>query len=224
MKLTKLLYLPLVLLINGCTKDLVSTDYSEINPNIFPKSEADLKAMVNAAYYPLRGAYGDGIHSTSERGVMYIADATTEILHGKYGDQYLATLHNYKASDGLFTHYYDDFYNKISQMTLTIDLINQSTLSDDLNNINRNLLRNPVVIKVEEEIKNLDLIKQFAYLITEEKKGPLLRYIIKTQKIKQVLIFASSVHRADAIALKLSQNGASPRRIRNQFPFSAHAR
>ena len=132
MKLTKLLYLPLVLLINGCTKDLVSTDYSEINPNIFPKSEADLKAMVNAAYYPLRGAYGDGIHSTSERGVMYIADATTEILHGKYGDQYLATLHNYKASDGLFTHYYDDFYNKISQMTLTIDLINQSTLSDDL--------------------------------------------------------------------------------------------
>ena len=34
-----------------------------------------------------------------------------------------------------------------------------------------------------------------------------MRYIIKTQKIKQVLVFASSVHRADAIALKLSQNG-----------------
>jgi ATP-dependent RNA helicase RhlE len=87
------------------------------------------------------------------------------------------------------------------------NLLFSATLSDDLNNINRNLLRNPVVVKVEEEVKNLDLIKQFAYLIAEEKKGPLLRYIIKTQKIKQVLIFASSVHRADAIALKLSQNG-----------------
>ncbi len=132
MKLTKLLYLPLILLMNSCTKDLVSTDYSEINPNIFPKSEADLKAMVNAAYYPLRGSYGNGIYSTSEKGVMYLADATTEILHGKYGDQYTATLHNYQAADGSFTRYYDEFYNKISQMTLTIDLISQSTVSDDL--------------------------------------------------------------------------------------------
>lgn len=132
MKLYKLLYLPVILLINSCTKDLVSTDYSEINPNIFPKSEADLKAMVNAAYYPLRGAYVGGIFSTSEKGVMYLSDASTEILHGKYGDQNLASLQNYHATDEGFTHYYDDFYNKISQMTLTIDLINQSTLSDDL--------------------------------------------------------------------------------------------
>jgi ATP-dependent RNA helicase RhlE len=82
------------------------------------------------------------------------------------------------------------------------NLLFSATLSDDLNNINRNLLRNPLVVKVEEEVKNLDLIKQFAYLIAEEKKGPLLRYIIKQNKIKQVLVFTSSVHRADAVAVK----------------------
>lgn len=87
------------------------------------------------------------------------------------------------------------------------NLLFSATLSDDLNNINRNLLRNPVVVKVEEEVKNLDLIKQFAYLISEEKKGPLLRYIIKQNKIKQVLVFTSSVHRADAVAVKLNANG-----------------
>lgn len=87
------------------------------------------------------------------------------------------------------------------------NLLFSATLSDDLNNINRNLLRNPLVVKVEEEIKNLDLIKQFAYLITEEKKGPMLRYIIKQNKIKQVLVFTSSVHRADAVAVKLNANG-----------------
>ena len=87
------------------------------------------------------------------------------------------------------------------------NLLFSATLSDDLNNINRNLLRNPVVVKVEEEIKNLDLIKQFAYLISEEKKGPMLRYIIKQNKIKQVLVFTSSVHRADAVAVKLNANG-----------------
>ncbi len=132
MKKYKFLFLSMVVLLGGCTKDLVSVDYSEINPNIFPKSAADLDAMVNAAYYPLRGAYVGGIYSTSERGVMYLSDATTEILHGKYGDQNTASLQNYRPTDEGFTHYYDDFYNKISQMTTTIDLITRSTVSDDL--------------------------------------------------------------------------------------------
>ncbi|OJY83609.1 MAG: hypothetical protein BGP13_13520 [Sphingobacteriales bacterium 40-81] len=116
----------------SCTKDLVPIDYSEINPNIFPKSASDLEAMVNACYYPLRGAWGDGIFSTSERGVMFLSDATTEILHGKYGDQNIASLHNFQSYSTGFTRYYDDFYNKISRMTMTIDLISQSTVSEDL--------------------------------------------------------------------------------------------
>ena len=133
MKRFKLLFiLPVAILLNSCTKDLKSIDYSEINPNIFPKSAADLDAMVNAAYYPLRGAWFNGIFSTSERGVMFLSDASTEILHGKFGDQLTASLQNYRSTDNLFTRYYDDFYNKISSMTLTIDLIQRSTLTDDL--------------------------------------------------------------------------------------------
>ncbi len=124
--------LPFALLANSCTKDLVSIDYSEINPNIFPKSASDLEAMVNACYHPLRGSWGDGIFSTSERGVMFLSDATTEILFGKYGDQNLASLHNFIPASTGFTRYYDDFYNKISRMTITIDLISRSTVSDDL--------------------------------------------------------------------------------------------
>lgn len=132
MKKYKLFILSLAVLLSSCTKDLVSLDYSEINPNIFPKSAEDLEAMVNAAYYPLRGSYGNGIFSTSEKGVMYLSDATTEILYGVYGDQNLATLHNYRPTDAGFTHYYDDYYNKISMMTNTIDLITKSTVSDEL--------------------------------------------------------------------------------------------
>lgn len=122
----------LSLCIGGCTKDLKPIDYSEINPNIFPKSASDLEAMVNACYHPLRGSWGDGIFSTSERGVMYLSDATTEILFGKYADQGLASLHNYQPHNTGFTRYYDAFYNKISRMTLTIDLISQSTVSEEL--------------------------------------------------------------------------------------------
>jgi ATP-dependent RNA helicase RhlE len=86
-------------------------------------------------------------------------------------------------------------------------LFYSATLSNDLNNFNKHLLNHPVVIEVEAEAQNLDLIKQSAYLIEEEKKGPLLRYIIHNENIKQVLVFTSSVHRADAVAVKLNQNG-----------------
>jgi starch-binding outer membrane protein, SusD/RagB family len=132
MKSYKIIILSLIIVLSSCTKDLVTKDYAEINPNIFPKSAADVEAMVNACYYPLRGAWFDGIFSTSERGVMFLSDATTEILHGKYGDQLTASLHNYRPTDQLFTRYYDDFYNKISRMTLTIDLIENSTVGSDI--------------------------------------------------------------------------------------------
>jgi len=132
MKRYQLLLLSMVVLLGSCTKDLVSLDYSEINPAIFPKSAADLEAMVNAAYYPVRGSYANGIFSTSEKGVMFLSDATTETLYGPYGDQFTATLQNYHPTDASFTRYYDEFYNKISMMTNTIDLIQKSTVSDEL--------------------------------------------------------------------------------------------
>ncbi|HEX7411314.1 MAG TPA: RagB/SusD family nutrient uptake outer membrane protein [Bacteroidales bacterium] len=121
-----------VLLWGGCTKDLVPVDYSEINPSIFPQSEADVQAMVNACYYPLRGSWWDGINSTSERGIMFCLDATTEILSGKFDIQQYGHLLNFHPTDDLAVFFYDWYYNKISRMTLTIDLINESKVSDEI--------------------------------------------------------------------------------------------
>lgn len=87
------------------------------------------------------------------------------------------------------------------------NLLFSATLSDDINNINQLLLRNPVVIKIEPENDNIDLIQQLGYFVTEEKKGPLLRYLIKTNSLQQVLVFTSSVYKADAVADKLRKNG-----------------
>lgn len=86
-------------------------------------------------------------------------------------------------------------------------LLFSATLSNDINTINKNLLHDPLIIKVDEEIANLDLIEQTAYRITEEKKGPLLRYIIIHNELEQVLVFTSTVHRADMVAEKLNKNG-----------------
>jgi hypothetical protein len=120
------------MLLNSCTKDLVSIDYSEINPAIFPRSEADVEAMVNACYYPLRGAWWDGINTTSERGLMFAEDATTEILSGKYDIQQYGHLLNYTPTSEQATFFYDWYYNKVSLMTLTIDLITESKVSEEV--------------------------------------------------------------------------------------------
>ena len=133
MKMKKIfICLVTVLLWGGCTKDLVPVDYSEINPSIFPQSEADVQAMVNACYYPLRGSWWDGINSTSERGIMFCLDATTEILSGKFDIQQYGHLLNFHPTDELAVFFYDWYYNKISRMTLTIDLINESKVSDEI--------------------------------------------------------------------------------------------
>ncbi len=126
------LYIALLIGLNSCTKELVSIDYSEINPAIFPQSEADVEAMVNACYYPLRGAWWDGINTTSERGLMFAEDATTEILSGKYDIQQYGHLLNYTPTSEQATFFYDWYYNKISLMTLTIDLITESKVSEEV--------------------------------------------------------------------------------------------
>jgi ATP-dependent RNA helicase RhlE len=87
------------------------------------------------------------------------------------------------------------------------NLLFSATLNSDLESINQLLLHDPQVIKIEEEENNIDQIKQLAYFVAEEKKGPLLRYLIKINEWKQVLVFVSSVKRADNVATKLRANG-----------------
>ncbi len=87
------------------------------------------------------------------------------------------------------------------------NLLFSATLSDKLNDLNRVLLKNPVVINVQEEESNIELITQSAYLVSGEKKGPLLRYLINNLEMTQVLVFTSSIHKADMVANKLTKNG-----------------
>lgn len=96
------------------------------------------------------------------------------------------------------------------------NLLFSATLNKDINNINQIFLQDPVVIKIDSREDDIDLIDQSAYLISEEKKGPLLRYLIKNREMKQVLVFTSSVHRADRVAEKLSKNGIEAKAIHSK--------
>lgn len=86
------------------------------------------------------------------------------------------------------------------------NILLSATLNADLQLIHQVLLHDPLVVVIETEEDSLDLINQVAYIVSDEKKGPFLRYLINHHEMKQVLIFASSVHTADAIVNKLRKN------------------
>jgi len=87
------------------------------------------------------------------------------------------------------------------------NLLFSATLSENVDNINQLLLHDPVVIKIEAKEEGLDQINQLAYWVSEEKKGPLLRYIIQHNNLTQVLVFTSSGRKAENVANKLIKNG-----------------
>lgn len=91
------------------------------------------------------------------------------------------------------------------------NILLSATLSPDLELIHQILLHEPVVIKIAEEEISLEQINQVAYIISTEKKGPFLRHLINHHEMKQVLVFASSVHQVDAIVNKLRKNGIDAR-------------
>ena len=93
------------------------------------------------------------------------------------------------------------------------NLLFSATLSPEIQGIEKLILNNPVLVKIEEEKENIDLIKQSAYLVSAENKGPLLRFLIETKKMDQVLVFTSSVYQADLVADKLFKNGIEAKAI-----------
>jgi ATP-dependent RNA helicase RhlE len=96
------------------------------------------------------------------------------------------------------------------------NLLFSATLSDDVNNIKQMLLHDPLVIKIAAEKNTIDLIDQVAYFVQEERKGPLLRYLLKNNNWQQVLVFTSSAYKADAVADKLVKNGVDAEAIHSK--------
>ena len=81
-----------------------------------------------------------------------------------------------------------------------------ATLSEKVEEIKTRLTIDPVIIEIKPDEIDIDKITQIAYHVTNETKGPFLRYLIKEKDIKQALVFASSTRTADHLVEKLKKN------------------
>ncbi len=116
------------------------------------------------------------------------------------------------------------------------NLLFSATLSNELSTIltaNKQIaLNNPVIISIpaaSDQPEQVDTaesqlaaqetcsINEQAYFVTKERKGPLLRYLIKSSDYKQILVFASSAKTVDSIVNKLSKNKIDATQIHSQM-------
>jgi ATP-dependent RNA helicase RhlE len=104
------------------------------------------------------------------------------------------------------------------------NLLFSATLTDAVSAVTQLVLHDPVVVKIVPEETGVDLIQQTAYRVSEERKGPLLRFLIKSRNMKQVLIFTSSAFKAEAVTEKLQKNSINAVSIHSKKSQEARTR
>ena len=89
------------------------------------------------------------------------------------------------------------------------NLLFSATFNDEVRRLAGALLTEPLELEIEAETAQDGVISQQVYAVTPERKGLLLRYLIKNGDGDQLLVFTASQNRADNLARKLLQNGIS---------------
>ena len=89
------------------------------------------------------------------------------------------------------------------------NLLFAATAGESLHVLAEPLLRDPLRIDLGTSSSASGQISQKIYSVSAERKGPLLRYLIKKGGWQQVLVFVSTKKRADNVAKKLADHGIS---------------
>lgn len=81
-----------------------------------------------------------------------------------------------------------------------------ATLSEDINELVKQYMIEPLDIEVESETTTMDHIKQLAFLVEEEQKFDALKYVTITQNPDSCIIFANTQVKVDEIYEFLKKN------------------
>jgi ATP-dependent RNA helicase RhlE len=108
----------------------------------------------------------------------------------------------------------EDFQDELEQILALLprqrqNLLFSATFGEEMERLATSLLVNPLRVEIKAELAEVELITQQIYTVDPSRKGPLLRYLIKSGDWKQVLVFTSSQKRSDNVTKKLLDNGIS---------------
>ena len=82
-----------------------------------------------------------------------------------------------------------------------------ATFSDDIRRLSRTILRNPVEVEVAPRNATIDTIRQLVYPVDRDRKEELLAHLIRSQDLRQVLVFTRTKIAASRLASWLDRHG-----------------
>jgi len=82
-----------------------------------------------------------------------------------------------------------------------------ATLSAVIEQLTRELLKNPQIVEIGRRANPADTVAQFLYPVSKARKIELLLHLLRDQSLDSVLVFSRTKHGADKIARKLTAAG-----------------
>ncbi|MDQ7045619.1 MAG: DEAD/DEAH box helicase [Sulfurimonas sp.] len=86
------------------------------------------------------------------------------------------------------------------------NLLFSATYPEKMLQIAKRITQNPVEVSIEET-QTVQTIVQRAIQVNQENRSPLLRHLIKSEKLGQVLVFMANKRATDNIAMKFKKHG-----------------
>jgi ATP-dependent RNA helicase RhlE len=87
------------------------------------------------------------------------------------------------------------------------NLMFSATFSDDIRKLSRTILRDPAEVQVAPRNATVDAIRQIVYPVDRDRKEELLAHLIRSQDLRQVLVFTRTKLAASRLASWLDRDG-----------------
>ncbi|MDP2894211.1 MAG: DEAD/DEAH box helicase [Sulfurimonas sp.] len=87
------------------------------------------------------------------------------------------------------------------------NLLFSATYPQKILDIASKITQNPIQVTLEQEVPTVESVIQRATLVNRENRGPLLRHLLDTEKLEQVLVFMANKRATDNIAAKFKKYG-----------------
>jgi ATP-dependent RNA helicase RhlE len=87
------------------------------------------------------------------------------------------------------------------------NLMFSATFSDDIRRLSRTILRDPAEVEVAPRNATIDTIRQLVYPVDRDRKEELLAHLIRSQDLRQVLVFTRTKLAASRLASWLDRDG-----------------
>lgn len=104
------------------------------------------------------------------------------------------------------------------------NLMFSATFSDEIRNLARQIVHNPVEISVSPANTTTDTVKQIIHPVDKGKKTELLTHLINYNNWEQALVFTKTKHGANKLVKKLEQSGINSAAIHGNKSQSARTK